>query len=280
MYQQTTINCGGRLLDLSTPKIMGILNTTPDSFFDGGKYRTIPEIVDQAGKMLEAGADIIDIGGMSSRPGAQLIPVSEELDRVLPAVEAILTHFPNTIISIDTVRSEVVRQTIATGAHLINDISAGTIDDKLFETVAELNCPYILMHMLGTPADMQQQPDYPDVVVSVMDYLIEKMGRLRALGVKDILIDPGFGFGKTLEHNYTLLKNLSAFNILEVPILVGLSRKSMIHRLLEVTPQTALNGTTALHMVALQNGAKILRVHDVKEAREVVKIFEMVKWVE
>jgi len=278
LYQHTTLNCQGQLLDLARPKIMGILNLTPDSFFDGGRYQGEKALLVQVEKMLSEGADIIDIGGMSSRPGAKLIPIEEELNRVLPAVKAILKEHPKTIISIDTVRSEVARQTIGEGASIINDISAGTIDEDMFKTVGEINCPYILMHMQGIPEDMQDSPDYSGhVVTTVMDFLIEKMGQLRALGVKDIVIDPGFGFGKTVDHNYELLKNLSSFRILEVPILIGLSRKSMIHKLLEITPATALNGTTALHFSALENNAKILRVHDVLEARQTITLWEKLK---
>jgi len=269
LYQHSTLNCQGQLLDLARPKFMGILNLTPDSFFDGGRYQEEKALLTQVEKMLSEGADIIDIGGMSSRPGAKLIPIKEELNRVLPAIQLILKEFPKAIISIDTVRSEVARQTIGEGASIINDISAGTIDKDMFKTVGEINCPYTLMHMKGIPENMQNGPDYAGhVVTTVMDFLIEKMGELRALKVKDIVIDPGFGFGKTVDDNYELLKNLSSFRILEVPILVGLSRKSMIHKLLEVTPATALNGTTALHFAALENQAKILRVHDVLEAKQ------------
>ena len=257
---------------------MGILNLTPDSFFDGGLYQTEKALLNQVEKMLSEGADIIDIGGMSSRPGAKLIPLEEELNRVLPAIKIILKEFSNCILSIDTVRSEVARQTIGDGASIINDISAGTIDDKMFKTVGEINCPYILMHMQGIPEDMQKQPDYGGhVVTTVMDFLIEKMGQLRALEVKDIIIDPGFGFGKTIDHNFELLKNLASFRILEVPILIGLSRKSMIHKLLEIKPETALNGTTALHFAALENKAKILRVHDVLEAKQTLTLWEKLK---
>ncbi len=278
LYQHTTLNCQGQILDLARPKIMGILNLTPDSFFDGGRYQTEKALLAQVAKMLSEGADIIDIGGMSSRPGAKLIPVEEELGRVVPAIRAILKEFPDTIISVDTVRAPVARQTIDVGAAIINDISAGTIDTDMFKTIGEINCPYILMHMQGIPENMQKDVTYDGhVVTTVMDFLIEKMGQLRALDVKDIVIDPGFGFGKTVDHNYELLKNLSSFRILEVPILVGLSRKSMIHKLLKVTPETALNGTTALHFAALENNAKILRVHDVLEAKETLTLWEKLK---
>lgn len=274
LHQQYTLNCKGKLLDLSQPIIMGILNTTPDSFYDGGKYLSDTRILEKATKMLEEGAQIIDIGGMSSRPGADLIDVQEELDRVLPAIEIIIKHYPDTVISIDTIRSAVAKQAVSSGACIINDISAGKFDDQLFRTVAQLKVPYILMHMQGQPKNMQTNPNYKDIALEVLDFMIEKVGQLRALGVKDICIDPGFGFGKSLEHNYQLLKKMHIFKILELPILCGLSRKSMIYKLLNTTPDKALNGTSALHMVALQEGAKILRVHDVREAFEVVQLWQ------
>lgn len=274
LHQQYTLNCKGKLLDLSQPIIMGILNTTPDSFYDGGKYLSDTRILEKATKMLEEGAQIIDIGGMSSRPGADLIDVQEELDRVLPAIEIIIKHYPDTVISIDTIRSAVAKQAVSSGACIINDISAGKFDDQLFRTVAQLKVPYILMHMQGQPKNMQTNPNYKDIALEVLDFMIEKVGQLRALGVKDICIDPGFGFGKSLEHNYQLLKKMHIFKILELPILCGLSRKSMIYKLLNTTPDKALNGTSALHMVALQEGAKILRVHDVQEAFEVVQLWQ------
>ena len=231
--------------------------------------------------MLTDGADIIDIGGMSSRPGAKLIPVEEELHRVLSAIETITREFPQAILSIDTVRARVAREAIHAGASIINDISGGTIDPEMFATVAEINCPYILMHMKGMPENMQHDPTYQgDVMTVVMDYLIQKMGELRRLGVKDIIVDPGFGFGKSVTHNYKLLKNLAAFKILEVPILVGLSRKSMINKVLGTTPATALNGTSVLHMVCLQHGAKLLRVHDVLEAKQAVLLWEELEKVD
>lgn len=280
MHQQTTLNCNGQLLDLMHPRIMGILNLTPDSFYDGGQYQNKSALLKRTAQMLNDGADIIDIGGMSSRPGAKLIPVEEELDRVLSAIETIKTEFPETIISIDTVRAEVARQATAAGAAIVNDVSGGTIDKDMFAAVAEINCPYILMHMQGLPENMQQNPKYDGQVVTVvMDYLIQKMGQLRALGLKDIIIDPGFGFGKTVSHNYQLLKNLSSFKILEAPVLVGLSRKSMINKVLGTTPATALNGTSVLHMVALQNGAKLLRVHDVLEAKQTILLWQQLEQV-
>lgn len=274
MSTTLSINCGGTLLSLDKPRVMGILNVTPDSFYDGGKYTSDRAIMNQVERMLSEGADLIDVGGMSSRPGAVLIDEELEVKRVIPVVRSILTHFPNTLISVDTVRSSVAREAAAAGAVMINDISAGKFDAKMCSTVAELQLPYVLMHMQGSPEDMQHNPEYSQVTVEVLDFFIQKLGELRALGVKDVILDPGFGFGKTVAHNYQLLTNLSAFSILDCPVLAGLSRKSMICKVLEVNPSKALNGTTALHMVALQNGARLLRVHDVKEARETISLFE------
>ncbi len=273
------INCNGQLLDLSAPIIMGILNVTPDSFYDGGRYAVSDSILAQARKMLEEGATIIDIGGMSSRPGAEIISVEEELKRVLPAIDLVVQHFPNALISIDTIRAEVARKSVERGASIINDISAGSIDNTMFATVAELGVPYILMHIKGKPKDMQLRPSYDNVVLEVTDFMIEKVGQLRELGVKDIILDVGFGFGKTIEHNYQLLKYMDQFKILDLPVLAGVSRKSMIYKVLNNTAKEALNGTTALNLVALQRGAKILRVHDVKAAVEVVKLWEQLEIV-
>ncbi|MFT6320129.1 MAG: dihydropteroate synthase [Granulosicoccus sp.] len=274
LHPKSTLNCNGQLIDLSEPIIMGVLNVTPDSFFDGGKYENVKALLQQVGKMISAGAMIIDVGGMSSRPGAEIINVSEELSRVIPIIKQIKEHFPTIIISIDTVRSEVARQSVAAGASIINDISAGSIDDQMFETVAELNVPYILMHMQGKPENMQQHPDYQDVTKNVLDFFIEKIGELRELGVKDIILDPGFGFGKTIQHNYQLLQNFAIFKILDLSLLAGISRKSMIYKVLDSTPEEALNGTTVLNTLALERGAKILRVHDVKEAKETITLWK------
>lgn len=274
LHQKSTINCNGQLIDLSEPIIMGVLNVTPDSFFDGGKYENVKALLNQVRKMIEEGATIIDVGGMSSRPGAEIITIEEELNRVIPVIEQIKEHFPNVIISIDTVHSEVVRQSVAAGASIINDISAGTIDDQMFATVAKLNVPYVLMHMQGKPKDMQQKPDYEDVTKYVLNFFIEKIGELRALGVKDIILDPGFGFGKTIQHNYQLLQNFTIFKILDLSLLAGVSRKSMIYKVLDTTPQEALNGTSVLNTIALERGAKILRVHDVKEAKETITLWK------
>lgn len=277
LHPATTINCKGRLLDLSEPLVMGILNVTPDSFFDGGRYTGRDEALRRVEQMLREGAAIIDLGGMSSRPGARIISEEEELERVLPVVEAVAARFPEAILSVDTIRARVAREAVEAGAHIVNDISAGRFDEDLFATVAKLQVPYVLMHMRGTPRDMQQNPEYEDVVREVLDFLIEKLGALRAAGVKDVIVDPGFGFGKTVQHNYQLLKNLHAFRITGCPVLAGISRKSMICKVLGVSPAEALNGTTALHMVALQQGASILRAHDVAEARQVIRLWQEFK---
>jgi dihydropteroate synthase len=274
LHQKSTLNCNGQLIDLSDPIIMGVLNVTPDSFFDGGKYENVKALLDQVQTMILAGATIIDVGGMSSRPGAEIISVEEELNRVIPIIEKIKERFPVVIISIDTVRSEVARQSVAAGASIINDISAGSIDGEMFKTVAELNVPYILMHMQGKPESMQQNPDYQDVTKTVLDFFIKKVGELRALGVKDIILDPGFGFGKTIEHNYQLLQKFAIFKVLDLCLIAGISRKSMIYKVLKSTPQEALNGTTVLNTLALERGAKILRVHDVKEAQETITLWK------
>lgn len=280
LHPSRTLNCNGKLLFLDHPIIMGILNVTPDSFFDGGKYDGVDQALSQTEKMLEEGASIIDIGGMSSRPGAEIISVKEELRRVLPVIEKIHREFPEAILSIDTVYAKTAKNAIAAGASIVNDISAGSMDEAMYETVAQLQVPYILMHMQGNPKTMQLRPAYKDVKTEVLDFMIQEVGKLKALGVKDIIIDPGFGFGKRLEDNYDLLKHLHIFQILGIPVLAGISRKSMIYKYLEVEAEQALNGTSALHMIALQQGANILRVHDVKEAVEVVKLWKMLEKVE
>lgn len=268
------INCKGKLVDLSQPKIMGILNTTPDSFFAESRGQNLDAALRRTEEMLKEGVDIIDIGGMSTRPGSEEISEQEELDRIMPILEAVLKEFPDVLISIDTYRSKVVRETIGAGAVIVNDISAGNLDEKLFETVAELKVPYILMHMQGTPRNMQTNPIYENVVIEVNQFLAEKVLELKRLGVNDIILDPGFGFGKNLDHNYELMKHLDLIGFGEFPLLVGISRKSMITRLLDVSADQALNGTTALNMFALNKGAKILRVHDVKEAKETLRIWD------
>lgn len=257
---------------------MGILNATPDSFFAGSRVQTHDDLLRQAEKMLAEGAAMLDLGGASSRPGAAEVPEQEELARVVPAIESLRKNFPEAVISIDSWRASVAESAVQAGANIVNDISAGRFDPEMYQTVARLGTPYILMHMAGTPRTMQQQPEYEDVVREVLDFFIGEVGKLRALGVKDILLDPGFGFGKTVAHNYQLLKNLHVFGrVLDLPVLAGISRKSMICKPLKIKPEHALNGTTALHIVALQQGAKILRAHDVREAIEVVKLWEILE---
>lgn len=271
LYKAKTLNCNGRIIDLSTPKIMGILNLTPDSFFDGGRYKG-EAALQQVSKMLADGADIIDIGGMSSKPGASIVSLEEEQERVIPAIKSILKEFPEAILSIDTIRSEIAKEACDLGVGIINDISAGSIDSRMYDVLGSVNVPYVLMHMQGFPENMQDNPNYSNVTKEIIDFMIEELGKIREHSPTDIIIDPGFGFGKSVAHNYELLKNLNLFNILECPIMVGLSRKSMVNKVIDSTPDTALNGSTALHMLALQNGADILRVHDVKEAVEVKKL--------
>lgn len=252
---------------------MGILNITPDSFFDGGKYAETSAMLKHAEKMLADGASILDIGACSTRPGADEIPVEEESQRLITALRALKKEFPDAILSADTYRSGVAEKAVEAGADIINDISGGTMDQRMFEAVARLRVPYILMHIKGTPKDMQQDPSYNDVAEEVIKYFTEKIEVLKKLGIKDIIIDPGFGFGKNLKHNYTLLKKLPLLDIFEVPVLAGVSRKSMVNKVIKSNPSTALNGTTVVNTIALMNGANILRVHDVKEAVEAVKIF-------
>lgn len=270
-----TLNIAGKLLDLSTPQVMGILNVTPDSFFSGSRVLQIEDAYKKADKMLSEGASMLDIGGHSTRPGADAVSEEEELNRVLPVVEMLRKRFPEAIISIDTFRASVARKSIEAGAHIINDIAGGNLDPLMFEAVAELNVPYILMHSRGTPQTMKELNQYDDLVTDVLRELQAKIYQLRQLGVKDIVADMGFGFAKNADQNYVLLRELRAFEALEVPLLVGVSRKSMIWRKLEITPEQSLNATTALNMVALLNGANILRVHDVKEAIEVVKLIQL-----
>ena len=276
-YQQKTLNCKGKLISLESPLVMGILNVTPDSFFDGGKYQNEKAILDRAEQILKEGGDIIDVGGMSSRPRAEIIDVDEELRRVIPVIEQLSIKFPKAIISIDTIHGEVANQACQAGARMINDISGGTIDNSIFEVAIQNKVPYILMHIQGTPQTMQNNPEYENVVLEILDYFIAKIGELRKKEMIDIIIDPGFGFGKSVEHNYQILNKLHIFKMLEVPIMVGLSRKSMIYKVLETDAQNALNGTTALHMIALQEGARLLRVHDVKEAVQTVTLWNQIK---
>lgn len=268
-----TINCKGKLIDLSTPKVMGILNVTPDSFYDGGQYKDESTILQQVETMLNDGATFIDIGGYSSRPGADYVTEAEELNRVIPVVDLILKYYPETLISIDTFRSEVAKKGIEAGAALINDISAGHLDNNMIDTIGTLGVPYIMMHMKGNPKTMQQLTDYDDLIKDIISYYGERIAKAHAAKINDIIIDPGFGFAKTLEQNFELLNHLELLQIVDKPLLAGISRKSMIYKTLNTTSENALNGTTALHMVALQKGAKILRVHDVKEAVDCVTLF-------
>ena len=272
-----TINCKGNLIDLSVPKVMGILNCTPDSFFDGGKYKSESDILHQVEKMLDEGATFIDIGAYSSKPGADFVSEKEELQRLLPIIDLVLKHFPETLLSVDTFRSNVAQNAIENGAAIVNDISAGMLDENMLETVAKLQVPYVMMHMKGNPQTMQSLANYEDVVKEMMFYFSERINKVRSFGLNDIIIDPGFGFAKTVEQNYEVLQKLDYFNILELPMLVGVSRKSMIYKTLENSPQEALNGTTVLNTIALQKGANILRVHDVKEAIECVALVEKLK---
>ncbi len=276
--KKLTVNLGGELISFENPVVMGILNVTPDSFFDGGKYRSERAILARAHEIVEQGGSIIDLGAYSTRPGAAEVTEAEELDRLLPAVEVVKKEFPEIPLSIDTFRSGVVRRVVEEfGPCIVNDISGGTLDDQIFETVAELAVPYILMHIQGTPATMQQNPVYQDVVKEVILFLSERVNRLKLIGVNDIIIDPGFGFGKNTDHNYELMNRLDAFKLFELPVLVGISRKAMIWRYLGIQPDEALNGTSVLNTLALMGGADILRVHDVKEAVEAVKIVSKLK---
>ena len=267
-----TINCKGNLIDLSQPKIMGILNITPDSFFDGGKHKDEKAVLKQVERMLTEGATFIDIGAYSSRPGADPVSEEEELQRILPIVNLLVKEFKDIIISIDTFRSRIASKCLENGAALINDISAGLLDKNMLSTVAKYKVPYIMMHMKSTPQTMQRETNYENLITDIQFYFSQRIAKARNLGIHDLIIDPGFGFAKTLEQNYELLKHLEVFQNMNIPLLAGLSRKSMIYKALETNAQNALNGTTALHMISLQKGAKILRVHDVKEALECITL--------
>lgn len=272
-----TINCKGNLIGLSIPRVMGVLNITPDSFFDGGKYKDEKSMLTQVEKMLKEGATFIDVGAYSSRPGAAHVTEAEELRRILPVVDVLLKEFPESILSIDTFRSRVAKETVQLGAAIINDISGGNMDSNMFATVAEVQVPYILMHMLGTPQNMQQNPVYKNVTQEIISFFADKVFKLHQLKVNDVLIDVGFGFGKTIAHNFEILKNLALFKSLEAPILAGVSRKSMLYKTLGISANEALNATTSANTIALLNGANILRVHDVKEAVEAIKIVQQLK---
>jgi dihydropteroate synthase len=267
-----TINCKGTLVDLTTPKIMGILNITPDSFYDGGKYQNEKSILIQVEKMLNEGTTFIDVGAYSSRPGAKHVSEEDELKRIVPIVELILKNFSEIYLSIDTFRSKIAEECINSGAAIINDISAGKLDKNMIPTIGKLSVPYIMMHMKGNPQTMQSQTQYVNLIKEITYYFSEQIAKAKQHQIKDLIIDPGFGFSKTIDQNYELLNNLENLNLLEFPILVGVSRKSMIYKLLKKAPEDALNGTTCLNTIALIKGAKILRVHDVKEAKECITL--------
>ena len=270
--QKLTLNVRGSQLDLSSPKLMGIINLTPDSFFDGGRNNSIENALKKSEEFLAEGADLLDLGAYSSRPGAEHISEETEHERLIPVVKAIAKEFPQALISIDTFRSGIAKAAIAEGGHLINDISAGEMDENMFQTIAELKVPYILMHMRGTPKTMTQLTDYADLLSEISQYFSRKIKQLNDLGVHDLIIDPGFGFAKTIDQNYELLAKLDNLKILGYPILAALSRKSMIYKLLDTDAEHALNGTTAANTIALLNGANILRVHDIAEAKEAIQI--------
>jgi len=267
-----TLNCKGRLLLVDKPLVMGIINATPDSFFQGSRQQTVEDILRQAERMLKDGADILDIGGQSTRPSSSVVDAEEELKRVIGGIEAIHRHFPETFISVDTYYSLVAKEAVNAGASIVNDITAGRMDKDMIATVATLNVPYVLMHMQGTPQTMQQSPQYENVTLDVLDFFVAKIEELNKSGINSIVIDPGFGFGKTIEHNFELLRNLAAFKIVNHPVLLGISRKSTIYRTLGVSAAEALNGTTVLNTIGVMNGAAIIRVHDVKEAKEIIKL--------
>jgi dihydropteroate synthase len=272
-----TLNLHGRLLDLTIPKVMGILNVTPDSFYDGGRFRSEREVAEQVERMLTEGADLIDVGGHSTRPGAESISLEEELRRTSSAIRTILKHIPHAAISIDTFRSEVAKAALAEGAAMINDVSGGSLDEKMFDVVAEANVPYILMHMRGTPQTMASENNYENVKLEIVTWLRDRIVQLESKGVKDIIVDPGIGFAKSVQQNFNILNHLDVFSVLDKPLLIGVSRKSLIWRTLKTTADEALNGTTVLNTVALMKGASILRVHDVKEAVEAVKLYTKLK---
>ena len=270
-----TLNCKGRLLIVEKPLVMGIINVTPDSFFAGSRHEGADAVLRQARQMLKDGATILDIGGQSTRPGSEKLSVEEELKRVIEPIKAIHHNFPEAFISIDTYYSSVAKEAVAAGASIVNDISSGIMDERMIETVAALKVPFVLMHMQGTPQSMQKDPNYENVTKEILDFFIRTKDELHKAGITDVIIDPGFGFGKTIAHNFELLHNLSVFSMLYCPLLIGISRKSTIYKTLGITAEEALNGTTVLNTISLMNGASILRVHDVKEAVEAVKLFDV-----
>ena len=267
-----SLNLRGNLFDLNTPRVMGILNITPDSFYSGSRVQEVSEVLRKAEQMLNDGADLLDIGGFSTRPGAKQVKAEDELKRVLPAIESIIKNFPDALISIDTFRANVAKEAYEAGASIINDISGGQADVNMFETVAQLKAPYVLMHMRGNPTAMMENTKYENLTKEVIQFFVTQTNHLKKLGHNDIIIDPGFGFSKTLEQNYELFRHLKDLHIVGYPVLIGVSRKSMIHKLLKINPEMALNGTNILNFAALEKGANILRVHDVKEAREAIKL--------
>ncbi|WP_413512126.1 dihydropteroate synthase [Myroides odoratus] len=269
-----TINCKGELIDLSIPRIMGILNITPNSFYDGGKYKTDLDFLNQTERMLNEGADFIDLGAYSSKPSAEFVSEEEEIKRLVEVVALLVDKFPNIKLSIDTFRSQVAKRAIEAGGALVNDIAAGILDEQMIEVVGKLQVPYIMMHMRGNPKSMQSLTDYKDLILDMRYYFSERLAKAREAKINDVILDPGFGFAKTMEQNYELMAKLEHFHCFDLPLLVGISRKSMVYKLLNCTPQEALNGTSVLNTVALQKGAHILRVHDVKEANEVRKILK------
>lgn len=271
-----SINCKGKLINFSTPKVMGILNVTPNSFFDGGKYNSTNKLEEQVRKMLEQGADIIDLGAYSTQPSAAFVSEEEELKRMIPVVKYLVKIFPDIILSIDTFRAEVAKQALESGAAMINDVSAGFLDDNMMQVVGTFKVPYIMMHMKGTPQNMQQFTDYDDVMHDMMYYFSERIAKAKSFGINDVIVDPGFGFSKTLDQNYEVLHKLELLKNLDVPILSALSRKSMIYKFFQTTPAEALNGTTVLNTISLIKGANLLRVHDVKEAVECVKLYNKI----
>jgi dihydropteroate synthase len=273
--RKKTLNVKGRLIDLSLPKVMGIINITPDSFYSGSRFESDKEILNQVTKLLNEGVDMIDIGGYSTKPGAIEVNEGEETKRLIPAIKSIVNEFPDLIISVDTFRAGVAEKSIDIGAHIINDVSGGTLDPNMFATVGKLKVPYVLMHMRGNPQNMNSLTDYDDLISDITYYFSDKIAQLYSLGVKDIILDPGFGFSKTINQNYQLLNEMDSLSILELPILAGLSRKSMIWKSLNIQPELALNGTTVLNTIALQKGANILRVHDVKEAKECIELMNI-----
>jgi dihydropteroate synthase len=278
LKRKSTINLNGRIIDLAQPVVMGIINVTPDSFFDGGKYKTEKKVLKRAEEILAQGGSIIDIGAVSTQPGKEGISTKEEIDRLLPAVKAIKKEFPDAPVSIDTYRSWVALKIIEDcGACIVNDVTGGNFDDHMFETIGKLGVPYILMHMLGTPLKMQENPEYDDIIRDISLFFTERVKQLTKAGVKDVIIDPGFGFGKTLSHNYELLNRLDSFKVFQLPLLVGVSRKSMIYKLLATNPEAALNGTSVVNTLALMGGADLLRVHDVREAVEAVRILNRIR---